>query len=371
LTIPLARPWFDSADESSVLETLRSGWVGPGPKVAAFEKQFAEYVGSSHAVTVSSCTAALHLAVLAAGFGPEDEVIVPAFTWISTPNSVEYAGARPVFCDIDPATFNIDISDAARRLTKKTRGIIPVHLFGLSADMNAVMDFAQKHDLFVIEDAACALGCYSGEQHVGMLITRKQSQDAVFRSLRDIGSDRQSLSPERAAQQLLPDFTALGFNYRMTDLQAALGITQMNKFPEILEQRLHCARLYNDLINDSGLAEWLRPPALPRKRENAFQAYVCRLTPPNDNEATLEDWYLRRNRLMQRLLEAGIATRPGTHAPHMLRYYSEKYGIRAKDYPKAWRADWLTLALPLYAGLTEEEQAFVCERLSAFWPETK
>jgi perosamine synthetase len=393
LTIPLARPWFDSDDEASVLETLRTGWVGPGPKVAAFEKQFGKYIGSSHALTVSSCTAALHLAVLAAGFAAGDEVLVPAFTWISTPNAVEYAGARPVFCDIDPRTFNIDITDAARRVTKKTKGIIPVHLFGLSADMGAVLDFARQHNLFVIEDAACALGSYYGDQHVGtlgdigcfsfhprksittgeggMLTTQQQSLDTVFRSLRDIGSDRLSLTPERAAQQLLPDYPVLGFNYRMTDLQAALVVTQMRKFPEILEQRLDCARRYNELIDNSGLAEWLKPPALPVEREHAFQAYVCRLIPPNDAETTLEEWHLRRNRLMQRLLEAGVATRPGTHAPHMLRYYSEKYDIRPADYSQSWRADWLTLALPLYAGLTEEEQTWVCNRLAAFWTETR
>src|SRR5258705_7722038 len=138
LKIPFARPWFDAADEQSVLETLRSGWVGPRPKIAAFEQRFAKYVGSPHAATVSSCTAALHLAVLAAGFSPDDEVLVPAFTWISTPNAVEYAGAHPVFCDIDPVTFNIDMADAARRVTPRTRGIIPVHLFGLAADMDGV-----------------------------------------------------------------------------------------------------------------------------------------------------------------------------------------------------------------------------------------
>lgn len=390
MTIPLARPWFDKADEQSVLETLRSGWVGPGPKVAAFEQHFAEYVGTPHAAAVSSCTAALHLAVLAAGFGADDEVLVPAFTWISTPNAVEHVGARPIFCDIDPVTFNIDMADAARRVTSQTRGIIPVHLFGLAADMDAVGDLARRRNLFVIEDAACALGCYYGDRHVGtlgdvgcfsfhprksittgeggMLTTGRQPLDVTFRSLRDIGSDRANYSPERAVQQLLPDHDALGFNYRLTDLQAALGLTQLAKFNAILELRLDCARRYHELINGSTLAAWLQPPTLPRGREHAYQAYVCRLKPPDDDEATLEQWHVRRNRLMQHLFEAGVATRPGTHAPHMLGYYRDKYRIRAADYPQSWRADWLTLAIPLYAQMTSNDQEHICTSLANLWP---
>lgn len=393
MKVPLARPWFDEADEHSVLETLRSGWVGPGPKVAAFEQRFAEYVDAPHAVTVSSGTAALHLAVMAAGFGPGDEVLVPAFTWISTPNAVEYVGARPVFCDVNPVTFNIDMTDAATRVTPQTRGIIPVHLFGLAADMGAVTELAEKVGLFVIEDAACALGCFWGDRHVGtigdvgcfsfhprksittgeggMLTSGRKDLDVTFRSLRDIGSDRANYSPKHAAQQLLPDYTVLGFNYRLTDLQAALGLTQLAKFDSILEHRLECARYYDELISGTTLAEWLQPPVLHRHREHAFQSYICRLTPPDEDEVTLRDWYDRRNRLMQKLYEVGIATRPGTHAPHMLGYYRAKYKIRPADYPQSWRADWLTMALPIYVGLTADEQEWVCDRLRTFWPETR
>lgn len=391
MKIPLAQPWFDETDEQSVLETLRSGWVGQGPKVAAFESDFAAYVGSPHAAAVSSCTAALHLAAIAAGFGPADEVLVPAFTWLSTANAVEYVGARPVFCDIDPVTLNIDMADAERRVTSRTRGIIPVHLFGLAANMKGTQDLAQRHELFVIEDAACALGSYLDGRHVGtlgdvgcfsfhprksittgeggMLTTRQPALDVSFRSLRDIGSDRVNYSADRAAQQLLPDYNALGFNYRMTDLQGALGLTQLAKFDTIMERRLASARQYHDLITGSQLADWLAPPPLPQQQEHAYQAYVCRLTPPDDRESTLEQWHTRRNRLMQQLFEIGIATRPGTHAPHLLGYYRDKYGIRAADYPEAWRADWLTLALPLYAGLTVSQQEWICSQLNELRPD--
>jgi dTDP-4-amino-4,6-dideoxygalactose transaminase len=157
----------------------------------------------------------------------------------------------------------------------------------------------------------------------------------------------------------------------MTDLQAALGLTQLAKFDVILDRRLECARHYHELISGSSLAAWLRPPTLPQEREHAYQAYVCRLTPPNLDETTLERWHERRNRLMQRLFDAGVATRPGTHAPHMLGYYREKYQIRPADLPHSWRADWLTLALPLYAGLTAGEREWVCARLRDLWPETR
>jgi dTDP-4-amino-4,6-dideoxygalactose transaminase len=334
----------------------------------------------------------LHLAALATAWGPQDEVLVPAFTWISTPNAVEYAGARPVFCDIAPITLNLDPLDATRRITARTRGIIPVHLFGLAADMEPLLALARAKNLVVIEDAACALGCQMNGRHAGtigdmgcfsfhprksittgeggMLVTSDSRMDAAFRSLRDIGSDRASLSAERAAQQLLPDFPALGYNYRMTDLQAALGATQLQKFGEILRQRQECARQYHARITGSSLASWLRPPPLSGEQRHAYQAYVCQLIPPDERVSTLETWHERRNRLMRLLFESGIATRPGTHAPHLLTYYRTKYSLRPEDYPNAWRAAWLTLALPLYPQMTGAEQERVCSCLELLWPAT-
>jgi dTDP-4-amino-4,6-dideoxygalactose transaminase len=204
-----------------------------------------------------------------------------------------------------------------------------------------------------------------------MLTTGENAHDTIFRSLRDIGADRSRLSPEDAAQQLLPDYSALGLNYRLTDLQAALGSSQLAKFDAMLARRHECARRYFELINGSSLARWLRPPSLPRGREHAYQAYVCRLIPPDDDEQTLKRWYVRRNRLMQGLHNAGIATRPGTHAPHMLGYYRNKYKIRAADYPQSWRADWLTLGLPLHPKMEPDEQALVCRQIESLWGAAK
>lgn len=392
MNIPLARPWFDEADERAVVETLRSGWVGSGPTVARFERQFADFVAAPHAAAVSSCTTALHLAAVAAGFGPGDEVLVPALTWISTPNAIELTGARPVFCDIDPVTLNIDVARAKQHVTPKTRGIVPVHLFGLAADMDAVMVLAREHDLFVIEDAACALGTRIGDAYAGtigdvgcfsfhprksittgeggMLVQRSAELDASFRSLRDIGADRAHQSAASVKQQLLPDFTELGYNYRLTDLQAALGLSQLAKFPAILEGRLDCARRYAQMLARDEFASWLATPSMPTASEHSFQAYVCRLTPPDDAPATLDLWHRRRNELMQRLSERGIATRPGTHAPHALGYYRDKYAIRPEDCPNAWNATRLTLALPLYHGLVPAQQQEVCAALADIWPRT-
>jgi dTDP-4-amino-4,6-dideoxygalactose transaminase len=390
--VPLSKPWFDADDEAAVLETLRSAWVGQGPKVAEFERRFSERVGAPMSTAVNSCTAALHVAVLAAGIGPGDEVIVPAFTWLSTANAVEYAGAKTVFCDIDPVSFNVDVADAARRVTARTKAIIPVHLFGLAADMAAVQRLAAERGLVVIEDAACALGAYVGQRHVGtigdvgcfsfhprksittgeggMLTTANAAFDRAFRSLRDIGSDRPGLSAADAAKQLMPDYPVLGFNFRMTDLQAALGLSQLAKFDAIMERRFACARIYDQLIADTGLSDWLRAPPVPVVREQTYQAYVCRLLPPDREPATLAAWFERRNRLMEALARAGIGTRPGTHAPHLLGYYAQKYAIRAEDFPEAWLADRLTLALPLHAGLSESEQEWVCGQLAELWPRT-
>jgi len=188
--------------------------------------------------------------------------------------------------------------------------------------------------------------------------------------LREIGSDRPGLSAADAAKQLMPDYPVLRFNFRMTDLQAALGLSQLGKFDAIMQRRFACARIYDARIADAGLAEWLRPPPAPVAREQAYQAYVCRLLPPDRQPATLAAWFERRNRLMEALARAGIGTRPGTHAPHLLGYYAQKYNIRPEDHLESWLADRLTIALPLHAGLTELEQEWVCEQLASLWPAT-
>src|SRR5438034_1799804 len=248
--IPITKPVFDESDLASILEPLKSGWVVQGRFVKEFEDRFAAMTKSPHAVATSSCTTALHIAMAALGVKRGDEVLVPAFTWIATPNCVEYMGARPVFVDVDLETFNIDVHQIEQHITPRTRGIIPVHLFGLSADMDPIMDIARKHGLFVVEDAACGFDSWYRGIHVGtfgdigafsfhprkaittgeggMITTQSGPLDALARTLRDHGASRSDL--ERHQQQysfLLAHYRHVGFNYRMTDLQGALGVAQM------------------------------------------------------------------------------------------------------------------------------------------------
>jgi dTDP-4-amino-4,6-dideoxygalactose transaminase len=378
MTIPLAKPLFDEDDERALIEVLRSGWLLQGPRVEALEHRVAEYVGTPNAVAVSSGTAALHLAMLAAGIGSGDEIIVPSFTWLSTANAVEYVGAKTVFCDIDLATFNINVDDAARRITGRTKAIVAVHQFGLAADIERLVELARTRGVMLIEDAACALGTRIAGRHVGsfgeigcfsfhprksittgeggMVTTGSDAIGKSVRRLRDIGADRD-------AGGVMPDFRELGYNYRMTDLQAALGITQMAKLASILAARRAAARRYDALL---AALDWLQLPPPNRDEEHSYQSYVVLLRAGGDPDAGGE----RRNRIMAALASAGIGCRPGTHAPHLLTYYRDKYGLRPNDFPNSWRADRLSIALPLYAGITDDEKRQVADALRQAWTDT-
>ena len=350
-----------------------------GPFVAEFERLFASYTGSPFAIATTSCTTALHLAMVGLGIGPGDEVIVPAFTWISTANVVEMQRAKPVFADIDLDTFNISVRDVEGRVTGGTRAVIPVSLFGVSASIEEILTVANKRGLSVVEDDACALGAFVRGSHAGvladlgcfsfhprkaittgeggMVITGDAAKAELIRSLRDHGATKSDLARHLGAHSyLLPDFPVLGFNYRMTDLQGALGVAQMGRLNWILEQRSRLARVYDEAL--SHLA-WLRPQRVPHEYRHGYQSYVCLFAPEEPSTGNVEELHRRRNNLMDRLEAKGIATRPGTHAVHMLGYYKQKYGLRAEDFPNAYIADRLSLTLPLYPQMTEEEQHYV------------
>lgn len=381
--IPITKPFFDVEEEQAILEPLRTGWVVQGPKVAEFERLFAEYTGAKHAIATTSCTTALHLSLLAADIGPGDEVIVPAFTWIATANVVEYVGARPVFCDIDLATYNIDVNQIESKITSKTRAILPVHLFGLCADMEPIMGVAERYRLEVIEDAACALGARYRGQHAGrfglagcfsfhprkaittgeggMIVTDRDEVARYCQTLRDHGASVSDLVRHEGKQGfLLTEFNLLGYNYRMTDLQGALGVAQMSKLPQILEKRMERARCYDRLLEE---ANTLLLPYCPDGCIHGYQTYVCLFQPEAPTLDTLDELHEQRNAFMETLEESGVTTRQGTHAVHALGYYREKYGLEETDFPQAWIADRLSLSLPLYAQMTDEEQDYVVESL--------
>jgi perosamine synthetase len=381
--IPITRPLFGEEELRAVQLPLESEWVVQGPFVAEFEERFARYVNVPAAIAASSCTTALHIVVAALGLGPGDEVIVPAFTWVSTANVIEYRGAKPVFCDIDLATFNIDPGLLEELVTERTVGIVPVHLFGLCADMRPILELAERHGLWVVEDAACALGGWYHGRHAGtlgaagafsfhprksittgeggMITTADEQLASLSRSLRDHGASRSDHSRhEDAGSFLLSEYNLLGFNFRMTDIQGALGCAQMDRVDTILDRRRELAAAYDGQL--AGL-DWLETPLVPEGYVHGYQAYVCLFRPEEPAVENVERLSGARNELMRDLEQLGIATRQGTHAPVLTGYYSQKYGLRPEQFPNAYAADRLSLALPLYPQLTEDEQTAVVAEL--------
>lgn len=383
MKIPISKPFFGEEEKRAVIGPLESGWVVQGPQVAEFESRFRAYTGAPHALATTSATTALHLALIALGVGPGDEVIVPAFTWVATANVVEMQGARPVFVDIELETFNIDVAKIEAAITPRTRVILPVSLFGVSARMGPILEIAARHGLKVVEDDACATGAWYQGHHAGtladigcfsfhprkaittgeggMLITADEGIAQHVRSLRDHGASTSDLARHHGARSyVLPDFNMVGYNYRMTDLQAAVGVVQMGRLEEILERRTAVAQRYDRALGGTG---WLRPPVTPPGSVHGYQSYVCLFQPEVPGMDNVEALHARRNALMDRLESAGVATRPGTHAVHALGFYRERYGIQPTDFPNALIADRLTLALPLFAQLTGEEQEYVVAEL--------
>ena len=375
-TIQISLPSTGEEEWLACREPLESGWLTQGPKVAAFEKGFAERHQVKRALATTSCTTALHLALAALGIGPGDEVIVPAFTWIATANAVIYCGATPVFADVRRDTYNIDPEDVARRLTPLTKAIIPVHLFGLSADMDALRAVLPA-GVKIIEDAACAAGAaYKGlpagglgdfaafsfhprksitTGEGGMLTTNNLELAEVANMLRNHGAglseEQRHLGPR---PYLLPEFNLLGFNYRMTDLQGAVGLVQLGKLDRFLAERRQWADWYQRELNT---IDWLRTPTVADGYDHAWQAYVTYVDPANAP--------LPRNDIMDRLQQRGVATRPGTHAVHLLGYYRERFNLNPDDYPGARDCDANTMAIPLHNRMSPEDYAYVVETLKA------
>lgn len=373
--IPISLPVTGQEEWEALKEPLMSGWLTSGPKVREFEQLFAERHGVKHALAVTSATTALHLALVALDIKEGDEVIVPAFTWVSTANVVLYCGAKVVFVDIDPFTFNIDAEDLSKRITSKTKAIIPVHLFGLCADMDKIKEIAGNIPL--IEDGACAagasykgtpagglgtIGCFSfhprksvttGEG--GMITTNDDKLAEIMGMLRNHGA---SISEEQrhhgAKPYMLPDFNALGYNYRMTDLQGAVGVVQIKKLDQFINEREKWANFYTKELNS---IPWLRTPKHGADYKHGWQSFV---TFVDESKSPAS-----RNEIMELLQQQGISTRPGTHAVHMLNFYKEKFNIQPSDYPGAQAANDYSMSIPLHNRMVAEDFDYVVSVIKA------
>jgi dTDP-4-amino-4,6-dideoxygalactose transaminase len=368
--VAISAPATGEEEWQACREPLLSGWLTQGPQVAAFEKAFAERHQVAHAIAVTSCTTALHLALAAAGVGPGDEVIVPSFTWVATANAVLYCGATPVLADVDRTTYNVDVDSVARKVTPRTRALIAVHLFGRCADVDALRAVLPA-GAALIEDAACAAGAAWQGRPVGTLGTvaafsfhpRKSvttgeggmvtTNDAqLARRVDQMRNHGATVSEEQRHSgprpYLLPEFDVLGYNYRMTDLQGAVGLVQLRKLDTFIDERARWAAWYRDAL---GGIPWLRLPDEPRGMRHGWQAFVTYVDPRRAPAA--------RNDIMQRLEQQGIATRPGTHAVHMLAYYRERFGLTDGDFPGARDCAEQTMAIPLHNRMSAEDYEYV------------
>ena len=369
-TIPVARPSFGVDEENAVVAVLRSGWVSQGPRAAEFERNFAEYVGASYAVAVSSCTTALHLALLAAGVRPGDEVLCPSLSFIATANVIVHVGAIPVFVDIDESTYNIDPSCIERAITPRTKAILAVHQIGLPAAIDEINDIASRHGLLVIEDAACAIGSrYMGQRiglpHTsmacfsfhprkvlttgegGMITTCDKELAARIRGLRQHAMTISDLTRHGSSKVVIESYDEVGYNYRMTDLQAAIGLVQLGRIEEMIDRRRELALRYSSRLSS---LPWLVLPAEPAESRHNFQSYMVRL---------LSDAPIGRDELMQELLDRGISSRRGIMAIHReAPYRNEKWDV---GLPVTNLVTDTAVILPLFFEMTEDEQDYVIE----------
>lgn len=368
--VPIAKPFIGQEEETAVLEALRSGWLSQGPRVAEFEKQFAAFVGTKHAIAVSSCTTALHLAFIGAGIQSMDEVLCPSLSFIATANSVRYVGAEPVFVDVDPVTYNIDPNKIEAAITPRTRAILAVHQIGLPAAMEEINEIAKRRNLVVIEDAACAIGsvihgkrvgaphswmaCFSfhprkilttGEG--GMITTNDDAVNERLRRLRQHAMDVSDVQRHQSKNVILERYDEVGYNFRMTDMQAAVGLVQLGRVEGFIARRREFAARYTDAFSKY---DWMVPPSEPQGLRHNFQSYMVRLLPNAP---------ISRDDLMQSLLDRGIATRRGIMASHReMPYYSIKIDAAL---PETNCATDNCIIFPLFHQMTEHDQNHVIE----------
>ena len=366
MQVPMSSPDLTQAEIDAVLDVLNTRWLSLGPKITEFENRFADYVGTSHAIGVNSGTSGLHLAMITADIQPGDEVITPSFSFVASANCVMYERGKPVFVDIDPRTGNMDPALVEEAITDKTKAIIVVHAFGQPADMDPILEIARKHNLYVIEDACEAIGAtykgrnagtmsdaatfafYPNKQMTtgegGMIMTSRDDWGDLFRSLRNQGRD--------TFNEWL-DHVRLGYNYRMDEMSAAMGIVQIQRIEELLAKRAKVADWYNERIDEiEGIT---KPYIADTTTRMSWFVYVVSLADSID-----------RTHMMGQLKENGVPTRPYFTPIHLQPFYQEQYGWKRGDLPHTEKAGDTFMALPFSGVMTEEQVDYVCNQLREY-----
>lgn len=363
--IPLSRPYFDDDEILEITKVLASGWVSQGPKVKEFECLASQRLGVKNAICVSNCTTALHLALLSLGLGPGDDALVADFTFPATGHSVLYCGARPVFIDVCRDTYNMDLQEMEKAITEKTKVIIPVHTFGQPALMDTIVDIAKENDIKVVEDAACSfgagfkgkytgrwgdIGCFSFHARKGittgeggMVVTDNDQLAERVRHLAVFGM-RSAWDREKSDGYIVPEFHDVGYNYKMSDINAAVGVAQMRKMDAIISRKKQLAKTWDDMLS---LMEGVNPPMAAPGCEHIYQSYVCRL-----------DRSINRNKVIERMRESGVQTQIGTYASHTQPVYRYPGSC-----PVSKELQDQTLALPLFHEMTEDQVVIAGESL--------
>ena len=371
MKIPVAKPFLSTEEAQLAYDTILTNWVTQGPRVAEFEEKFAAYVGTEYAVAVSNCTTGLHLAMIVAGVGAGDEVICPSMSYIATANAIMYVGATPVFAEVNPVTYNIDVADAERKITPKTKAILIVHQIGMPADIDAFRALCDKHQLILIEDAACAAGssykgkkigshsdlvCFSFHPRKvittgdgGMVTTHREDWYNRLKLLRQHGMSVNDRTRHLSDKVIIEDHLEVGFNYRLTDIQAAVGIKQLERLDGLVSERRRIAELYHAAFAD---IPFIR---LPKEEEGYFTTYQ------SYSIYLLADCPIERNQLMQELLDVGIATRRGVMTSHRESAYKDRMpGLKLSV---SEEASDRSIIIPLYVPMSQEEIDYVIHHI--------
>jgi perosamine synthetase len=353
---PVAKPYIDQVDIDGVVAVMKSGNLSLGPVHKRFEEKFAEYIGTQYACSVSSGTAGLHLAMLVAGIGPGDEVITSPFSFIASANCMLYVGAKPVFVDVDPVSYNLDPKKIEEKITSNTKAILVVHIFGQAADMDSILAIANKYNLKIIEDACEAIGAsYKGRRvgtfgesavfafypnkqmttgEGGMLVTNDQNIYSLCKSLSNQG---------RAEDMQWLDHERLGYNYRLDEMSASLGLTQLAKIDYLLQERRKIAAWYDEVLKPYEAI--VQTPRTAPENLHSFFVYVVTL---NTNEAS-------RDQIILDLKDEGIQTKPYLPSIHLFSFYKDRFGYQEGDYPISEKISSTSLSLPIYIGLNQSD----------------